>query len=479
MSAALGVSVTPNACVSCYTKKRKCDRQLLGCSRCASTGSRCSYQSSSDKVSRGVPSEAIDPSARHGSWRAEIPSRIQFSTTQQDRDSLILSCAHSTLARTGAPRPESLSTDYWDSVHWWLPIIDPRRLGQAVAKYANDVSSAVTVLFLHIFLLNSQPKVSHVGMEEPYQTLYSTCKSLFTLQCEIQDSPITTIQSGILLAVFEIGRGFLSDAYNTLTVCATLWHHRFDSDPTPTAGGLPQWDEMHLLWCAIYTLDRLHCSFSEPQRPFIIEQLRNLDTYNAVLTDREEQSSIGQLTAPHGIERQYQRRIVYFTRQAQAWHALDKILLLENPAWADVLTWDSWLQTQLSEVFQTNEDDWVLPYSPTVVLLLALIELHIKSIMSFSASGNENGSARASSLLAIDTAINVTRDIVGMDDINNIRKMPLAAVLLLQRAIAATSMLISECKTDIGVLQDLAGSLQRAKFQWNIAGSDFLGLAVE
>lgn len=59
-----------------------------------------------------------------------------------------------------------------------------------------------------------------------------------------------------------------------------------------------------------------------------------------------------------------------------------------------------------------------------------------------------------------------------MDDVNNVKRMPLAAVLLLRRTLKAVSMFNSTLAyhPNPEVLEDLAGSLRRARFQWRIAG---------
>ncbi|CAH0047401.1 unnamed protein product [Clonostachys solani] len=380
----------------------------------------------------------------------------------QDLRKLIISYAHSILGEIRGPSL-FVSKLHRDSVHSWLPIIDPTRLAQAISEYINHRTAETAVLLLHISLFDAQTTAIEAKAGNSSSTLYAICNSVFTLLRKIRGSPIAKLQSGILLAVFEIGEGLLSNAYNTLNICAQLWR---ESDRNYPAS-FPQKDEMEILQSAIYLLDRLHYFFSESPRPYLVEKLPSHQALNLLGTDIEPPSAIELSMASLGTKSKYQRRLIHFTQQTQACALLERVALVENPNPSDMLTLDLLLQRKLAENFVLREDDWSLPDFSTVILLLALIELHLKVIMSCPDS-------RAFSLLAIDTVLNTTRDIARMDDINNIRRMPLAAVLLLRRTIKAASMLNStptlDYHPDTGVLEDLAGSLRRARFQWRIAG---------
>lgn len=67
-------------------------------------------------------------------------------------------------------------------------------------------------------------------------------------------------------------------------------------------------------------------------------------------------------------------------------------------------------------------------------------------------------------------ALNFARDIVLMDDILDNQRMPLAAVLLLEKAGTMAIVLNAHYKRNIDVLEPLIGSLERASKRWTIAG---------
>ncbi|CAH0042301.1 unnamed protein product [Clonostachys rhizophaga] len=391
-------------------------------------------------------------------------SCANFWSQAQDLRKLIISYAHFILGEIGNP---SLFVGklYRDSVHWWLPIIDPARLTQAISKYINHRSAEAAVLLLHISLLDAQTAAIEAKAETFSSSPYAICNSGFMLLRKIRGSPIAKLQSGILLAVFEIGEGLLSNAYSTLSICAQLWHESESYYSATNTNSLPQNDELKILQSAIYLLDRLHYFFSESPRPYLVEKLPSNQAFSHIKADMEDPSAIELAKASHGAKSQYQRRLINFTQQTQACGLLERVALLKNPSPSDMLTLDILLRTKLTENLAVREDDWILPYFSTVILLLALIELHLNAIKSCPDS-------KAFSLLAIDSVLNTTRDITRMDDVNNIRRMPLAAVLLLRRTVKAASMLDSSLgyHPNPEMLEDLTGSLRRARFQWRIAG---------
>ncbi|CAI6089466.1 unnamed protein product [Clonostachys chloroleuca] len=391
-------------------------------------------------------------------------SCANFWSQPQDLRKLLISYTHLILGKIGDPSL-FVSKLHRDSVHWWLPIIDPTRLAQAVSEYINQRSAETAVLLLHISLFDAQTTAREGKTDISSSSLYGICNSVFMLLRKIRGSPTAKLQSGILLAVFEIGEGLLSNAYNTLNICAQLWREGDSNYPAATTDRLAKNDESRILQSAIYLLDRLHYFFSESPRPYLVEKLPSHHAFNLLEANIEHPPAIELAMASLGTKSKYQRRLIHFTQQTQACGLLERVSLLENPNQSDVLTLDTLLRRKLTENFAVREDDWILPYFSTAILLLALVELHLKAIKSCPNS-------RAFSLLAIDSVLNTTRDITRMDDVNNVKRMPLAAVLLLRRTLKAVSMFNSTLAyhPNPEVLEDLAGSLRRARFQWRIAG---------
>lgn len=73
-------------------------------------------------------------------------------------------------------------------------------------------------------------------------------------------------------------------------------------------------------------------------------------------------------------------------------------------------------------------------------------------------------------MLAIETVLEVTKEIVGMDDINDVQQMPLAAVLLLKKARSMAIALEHYRNRDEQMVQYATASLERARWRWKIGG---------
>jgi hypothetical protein len=296
-------------------------------------------------------------------------SLANFWSQPQDLRQLIISYAHFILGEIGNPSL-IVSKLYRDSVHWWLPIIDPTRLARAISEYINHRSAETAVLLLHISLFDAQAAAIEAKAEISSSSLYAICNFVFMLLRKIQGSPIAKLQSGILLAVFEIGEGLLSNAYNTLSICAQLWREGETNYPAAITDSLPQNDEMMILQSAIYLLDRLHYFFSDSPRPYLVEKLPSHHAFNPLEAEMKHPSAIESAMGSLRTKSKYKRRIIHFTQQTQACGLLESVALLENPNPSDMLTLDSLLQRKLTENFAVREDDWILPYFSTVVLLL-------------------------------------------------------------------------------------------------------------
>jgi transcriptional regulator of aromatic amino acid metabolism len=75
----------------------------------------------------------------------------------------------------------------------------------------------------------------------------------------------------------------------------------------------------------------------------------------------------------------------------------------------------------------------------------------------------------AHSILTMETVLNITREIVRMDDVNNTNLMPLSAVLLLRNVVRVGKTLATTHNRTVQGLEDILASLKRASSRWEIA----------
>lgn len=161
---------------------------------------------------------------------------------------------------------------YFDSVHTWMPILSKRQFSE---NLVNRLSHRRAELFL---LTLSMKLCSMVGVTTPQTTLYRTVKELYF---SIESSGILSIQvlqSGILIALYEMGHALYPAAFLSVANCArysiALGVDKVIDD---TYAGQLSWhekEENRRVWWAIAILDRfatppLHAPVATNQLPQI------------------------------------------------------------------------------------------------------------------------------------------------------------------------------------------------------------------
>lgn len=99
----------------------------------------------------------------------------------------------------------------------------------------------------------------------------------------------------------------------------------------------------------------------------------------------------------------------------------------------------------------------------------ALLELHKQRLMYVTTHYDFDAVAE-SSLAAIEMVVNITCEIVGMDDVFDVRRMPLAAVILLQKVGSMMVWIERYYNRKSRDMQPIIESLERAGKQWIVAG---------
>ncbi|KAH8747605.1 hypothetical protein F5883DRAFT_509596 [Diaporthe sp. PMI_573] len=227
-------ATAPNACLLCSAQKKSCDRLMPVCGRCTRHLIGINY----------LESAAAEASHRR---------HATYLRACQDLDSSLTSALLEALEVLNIDA-ERLIDGYMLSIHSWLPMIHPVTLRKKAESLHRMPCAEIACLLLHILLV--QPLVPG-----SLPSLYNDCKSSFmSLQMSRRDR-LATLQSGLLLAIFEQGQGLASSAYTTLAICASLGyvmglHQSLDC---ATAAR----EERCRVWWATYFLDRLDLCSTE------------------------------------------------------------------------------------------------------------------------------------------------------------------------------------------------------------------------
>jgi hypothetical protein len=172
-------------------------------------------------------------------------------------DALITTQTLQNLATT----PLEIVKNYARTVDRWLPIIKLSRLTDRLEVAHRDTSIALranTTALLLSMQLAMQPSAGEGNMGNPgaENALYAQCQLNFALLQAFKQPALETRQCGILLAVYQLGAGLISDAYVTLST--TIGIIRINELPlSPLDGSYKENDnEAKRIWWGAFLLDR-------------------------------------------------------------------------------------------------------------------------------------------------------------------------------------------------------------------------------
>lgn len=170
------------------------------------------------------------------------------------------------------PDIQATARAYFDSVHTWMPIVSKTNFSE---NLLNRLSHRRAELFL---LTLSMKLCSMVGVTTPQTILYRTVKELYF---SIESSGVLSIQilqSGLLIALYEMGHALYPAAFLSVANCARYSTALgIDKVVDDTYVGQLPWhekEEHRRVWWAIAILDRfvslpLHAPVATNQFPQI------------------------------------------------------------------------------------------------------------------------------------------------------------------------------------------------------------------
>ncbi|KAI2732722.1 transcriptional regulator family: Fungal Specific TF [Penicillium roqueforti] len=416
-------SAAPNACFLCHSQKRKCNRQIPGCSRCVSNNVPCQYTSCATQENPShQPLQPITCTQDHDHWSLVIHKSLYYldqpyigTCRKKSIDIGFTSYMFDILASLNL-RLENVIGCYERCMHQWLPFIHPIFLAQRAASLRDEPCAELASLILHILLVNP-PNVPELSQLTEIIPLY------------------------VNSSVFE--------------------------------------EERKRVWWSIYLLDRLFYHFDESSGRTLLVQ--SSQSGHELPVDDELWSNhtgvgpwdpeIKLLSDAMGTT------IPGFAQQIEAVYFLEQVVQLTEihpVSMMEMTDYDFWrieslIRKHTVDVLNSSGKDWERPYRAIIILLLALIELHKKRLMCLGSVPGRQNNVRESSIAALEMALNITRDITCMDDILSISKMPLAAVFLLQKAGTVAAWLEKHFNHMTEVLQPVTESLERASKRWIIA----------
>lgn len=272
------------ACLSCRKQKRKCDKALPACSLCCRLSRLCDYRDgtssngsddlaelrqkvqelearldSKNTFSRlspydglGRPSQSVFPAMYF--LDAEAYQEARFSIPQP-----VVTVPDEVLALLKEDDLGALAESYFSTIHKWFPVVSRKRLCMTLASPHAEPGADLALLFLCMRLIMDVPVQS---CQSAQNALYWTAKSFFAM---VESSALMTvhlIQSGLLLAAYEIGHAIYPAAFLTTGHCARLVYATglHDQKDLPQMikkpGSWAEQEELRRAWWGMLLLDR-------------------------------------------------------------------------------------------------------------------------------------------------------------------------------------------------------------------------------
>ena len=305
----------PQACLSCRTQKRKCDKALPTCGLCARVKRACNYSFEPSSSSRSEELLSLQRKVRHLeaqregqsthgspissiSWRSssKTPSSSLNGVEDTEQDTRVTSSiffldrAAFVLGGYQLRRPSQLPeifeefcptrpiimrivSSYFATTHLWLPIIARERVHLDLSIPVEGISVDLGLLFLCMRLVGERLPPA---LQDPQTKFYVAVREYHFLVESAGILSLHLLQAGLLLAVYEFGHAIFPNAYITIGRCARIGHvmgiHHGASAP-PLLSPPTSWTEMEersRVWWAVFLLDRL-LNLGNPALPFSVQ----------------------------------------------------------------------------------------------------------------------------------------------------------------------------------------------------------------
>ncbi|KAL2127946.1 hypothetical protein VTI74DRAFT_9936 [Chaetomium olivicolor] len=276
------LKLAQQACRSCKSRKRKCDKALPKCSSCAKRGQTCEYSwpeantpsATVSTVERGwYPSplyEAQQPEGRTVDFPTILfldPSLLRHGQVDTASGPAMSVPPHILQLLGDLDEIRSSAGRFFRHIHQWMPFISKKRFYDFHLQSALHTRPDVVLLLLALKLINTfppaEPRASRTALYHTIKHFYLEVESAFS---------ILVLQAGVLVALYELGHGIYPAAYLSIGACARYAHAlginaTMRTVPTRRVLTLVEVEERRRVWWVIVILDRF-VSIGCPGRPF-------------------------------------------------------------------------------------------------------------------------------------------------------------------------------------------------------------------
>ncbi|PVH70313.1 hypothetical protein DL98DRAFT_437276 [Cadophora sp. DSE1049] len=215
---------------------------------------------------------------------------------------------------------------YFRTVHVWMPVISRSRFSALIATEQINSHSDANLLLLCLSLCVQIPVDATI--DNMRTSLYAKAKSLYAMLESAGITTIRTVQSSLLICIYEFGHGLVEAASITIGSCTragmVLGIHKHSS--TDLRAEPEHWEEREeerRVWCGIVILDR--CISLHQDHDQFVALGPNLQDHLPV-DDRLWEQGIMTKDAPLNLSTPWGTRVGPFAREVQASHLLGRVL---------------------------------------------------------------------------------------------------------------------------------------------------------
>ena len=148
-----------------------------------------------------------------------------------------------------------MSRTYFSSTHYKLAVLSEKKFYERLPSLFTSADSGFITLCLCMHLLQQTPSRS---VDSMISSLYALTKTSINQLEMLRCCSIDTIQSMLLIALYEVGHGIYPAASISMASCAraarNLGLHKIRSEPLSEIGN--DIGEKRRTWWAIHNLDR-------------------------------------------------------------------------------------------------------------------------------------------------------------------------------------------------------------------------------
>ncbi|GFF86505.1 hypothetical protein IFM47457_07178 [Aspergillus lentulus] len=274
------LELAAQACQSCRSRKRRCDKALPKCSSCAKRGRSCEYwrpEASRHSTTASDPKRGWYPSPLDEDQPQDVrtidfptilfldPGLLQYG--QVDTTHSAVSVPPHILHLLGdLDEIRFTAGQFFQHIHQWMPFISKKRFYDMYLQPTFHTRPDVVLLLLALKLITTLPPA---GARGPRTPLYDAVRRFYV---EVEDAfSILVLQAGVLVALYELGHGIYPAAYLSIGACARYAHglgiNVSRTVPSRRVLTLVEVEERRRVWWAIVILDRF-VSIGCPGRPF-------------------------------------------------------------------------------------------------------------------------------------------------------------------------------------------------------------------